>query len=383
MKKKCKEYSHFNHEEIVSILQMRKKGIGFHSISKKLGRGANAGGSIKRFLDRNKHPLPGVWKELDVYEQARDLYERAQKKRKIPRKKSKLSSCPELKQKVIELLVEEQASPRDISFRIADELPGESIAYTTIYNFTKTERKDLREYHRLKGKERKQRLKPKSKHQKKGSPRKTYIDQRPSWVWDRTEFGHYEVDTIHSCKNGSGYAILSVREMKSRKRWFFLIRDLKAETTLAVLQGFFRMLPPHMRRTLTADNGPEFAELYKLDKLFSGLKIYYCDPYCAWQRGSVENANGEFRWYYPKGTDFKNVSIQEVWEIQDKLNRRRMLCLKGKSAEMAFQHALSNPPLIQVVSAEVLGSTNALFEAAFSHSQQSSGLFLPSACLSG
>jgi len=381
MKKKCKKYNHFCHEEIVSILQMRKKGIGFHTISMKLDRGANAGGSIKRFLDRNQHPCPGIWQELDVYEQARDLYERAQKKRKIPRKKSKLSSRPELKQKVIDLLVNEQASPRDISFRIPDELPGESIAYTTIYCFTKTERKDLREHHRLRGKERRQRLKPRSKQKKKCTPQKTNIEKRPSWVWDRTEFGHYETDTIHSCKNGSGYAILSVREMKSRQRWFFLVKDLKAETTLAVLRGFFRMLPQHMRRTLTADNGPEFAELYKLEGLFPGFKVYYCDPYCAWQRGSVENTNGEFRWYYPKGTDFKNVSVQEVWEVQDKLNRRRMLCLKGKSSEMVFQDAANNPPLIQVVSADVLGSTNALFEAAGLHFEKNSNLYLPSAVL--
>jgi IS30 family transposase len=373
-----KEYKHFCHVEIVSILQMREKGVGFREIGKWLGRGENAGGSIKRFLDANKHPFPGISKNLDVHQRARAMYEQAQKRRKIPRKKSKLESDPELKEKVIELLVNEQASPRDISFRIPDELPGKSIAYTTIYQFTKTNRRDLREHHRLKGKERQQRVKRKGNSRKKGAPAKTNIDQRPPWVWDRTEFGHYEADTMHSCKNGSGFAILTVREMKSRRRWYFRIADLKAETTLAVLQGFFRQMPLHMRRTLTVDNGPENEHLYKLEKVFPGLRVYYCDPYCAWQRGSVENANKDFRWYHPKGTDFKNVSPEEVWSTQDKLNRRRMLCLKGKSAEMVFQNALNHPPQIHVVGPEVLSSKKALFEAVDLHFEQSSGLYLPS-----
>jgi transposase, IS30 family len=382
MKKICKEYEHFCHEEIVSILQMRDKELGFREIGRRLGRGENAGGSVKRFLDRNKHTFPGVWRELDVYERARYMYERARAKAKIPRKKGKLASNPELRARVIELLVEEQAGPRDISFRIAEER-GEHIAYSTIYDYTKHDRTDLRQYLRLRGKPRKQRVLRKGSRFKKGAPAKTNIDQRPSWVWDRTEFGHYEVDTIHSCQNGSGFAILTLRELKSRWRRFFLLPDLKAETTLAVLQGFFRTLPPHMRRTLTADNGPENEYLHRLESVFPCFKVYYCDPYCAWQRGSVENANGEFRWYFPKGTDFKNVSSKEIWQVEDKLNRRHMLCLEGKSSANVFQHALAHPPLIQIVAANALSSPRALFQAAGLRFEQNSTLFLPLAALSG
>jgi hypothetical protein len=92
----------------------------------------------------------------------------------------------------------------------------------------------------------------------------------------------------------------------------------------------------------------------------------------------VENANGEFRWYYPKGTDFANVSVQDIWEVQGKLNRRHMICLKGKSAENVFQHALAHPPLIQLAPAKALSSQSALFEAAGLRFEQSSGLYLPS-----
>jgi len=372
-----KEYKHFTYEEVVFILQMRAKGLGFQDIGVRLGRGENAGGSIRRFLLRNKHPLAGVEKELDIDERARGMYERALKRRRIPRKKGKLESDPELKSKVIYLLEQEQASPRDISFRIPDELPGRSIAYTTVYNFTKHDRTDLKQHLRLRGKLRKQRVRRKGNRFEKGAPPKRNIKERSDWVEDRTEIGHYEADTIHSCKNGSGYAILTVREIKLRYRWFFLITNLKAQTTLAVLQGFFRMLPPHMRRTLTVDNGPENEWLYQLEAVFPRFRVYSCDAYCAWQRGCVENANGEFRWYFPKGTDFKNVSHREIWEVQDKLNRRRMLCLGGKSAKMVFDDALNNPPLIQIVGPEALASQDALFQAAELHFERNSNLYLP------
>jgi IS30 family transposase len=279
---------------------------------------------------------------------------------------------------VIWLLVNEQSSPRDISYRIAEELPGERIAYTTIYNFTNSERTDLKAHLRLRGKARRQRVAHRRSRFREGAPPKTNIELRSAWVSERSEFGHYEADTIHSRKNGSGYAILSVRELKSRKRWYSLLADLKAETTLAALQGFFRLLPEHMRRTLTVDNGPENEHLSKLEKVFPGFKVYFCDPYCAWQRGAIENANGEFRWYYPKGTDFQDVPVEEIWKVQDKLNRRRMRCLGGKSSETVFEQARKHPPLIHVVSAEVLHSEAALRREAGLHPLQSSNLFLPS-----
>jgi IS30 family transposase len=133
-----------------------------------------------------------------------------------------------------------------------------------------------------------------------------------------------------------------------------------------------------MRRTLTVDNGPENKGLHQLEQIYPGFNVYYCDPYCAMQRGSVEQSNGEFRWYYPKGTDFKNVSPQEIWEVQDKLNRRCMDCLDGKTADEVFQHALKNPPLIQLAGAEVLRSKNALLQAVDLDFKQQSNLYLPS-----
>ena len=376
MKTKRSNYHHLSDEERFIAYPMRAKGISLRKICKALGRPETAAGSLSREFKRNEPRSPIVKQELDPYERARYASEKAKQRRCIPRKNYKLSTELDLKEFVEKQLEDDEASPRDICWRVKKDLPGKSISHTTIYNHTKRNR-GLVQKLRRKGKPNKQQV-TKRKKPKDKSVKRRNISERSTLVEERREFGHYEADTIHSCKNGSGYAILSVRELKSRKRWFFLLTDLKAETTLAVLRGFFRLLLPHMRRTLTVDNGPENKDLYKLEDLYPGFKVYDCDAYCAWQRGSVENANGEFRWYYPKGTDFKDISLADIWKVQDKLNRRCMDCLGGKTADEVFLKALKNPPRIHLAGAEVLRSRDALFEAAGLRFEQSSNLYLPS-----
>lgn len=352
MYRKRKTFQHFSREELEIIFVMWSKGKSVREIARKLNRGEGAIGSISRALRRGRHPSPLVDDYLTPLERARYTEEKALAARKKPRRKGKLECDPALRREVIRLLVDEQASPRDISMRIKDEL-GKRIAYTTIYRFTKTDRIDLRKYLRLRGKARRQRVANRRCRFKEGLPPKKHISLRPSIVETREEFGHYEADTIHGAKGGSGAAILTVRERASRKRWYFLISDLEAETTLAVLRGFFRKMPGHMRRTITVDNGAENAHLYELEKTFPGFQVFYCTPYAAYERGSVENANGEFRWYYPKGSEFANLTLREIWNVQDKINRRRMIVLERKSAEAVFAKALrvkrkntNNTPLL-------------------------------------
>lgn len=59
----------------------------------------------------------------------------------------------------------------------------------------------------------------------------------------------------------------------------------------------------------------EFAKVLK-------TKVYFADSYCSWQKGAIENANKLIRQYFPKGTDFRNVTDDEVKVVQLKLNRR-------------------------------------------------------------
>ena len=80
-------------------------------------------------------------------------------------------------------------------------------------------------------------------------------------------------------------------------------------------------LPEKLRRTMTLDNGKEFAEYQRLtDRL--GMEVYFARPYASWQRGLNENTNGLLRQFFPKGTDFARFSRRQVARVESLLNER-------------------------------------------------------------
>ncbi|PJE80621.1 hypothetical protein CI610_00360 [invertebrate metagenome] len=74
-------------------------------------------------------------------------------------------------------------------------------------------------------------------------------------------------------------------------------------------------------KTITFDNGLEFAEHETIAK---GLEayIYFAHPYASWERGINENTNGLIRQYLPKGTDFNEVTDEQIKIIMTRLNNR-------------------------------------------------------------
>ena len=83
----------------------------------------------------------------------------------------------------------------------------------------------------------------------------------------------------------------------------------------------FQPLPPRLRKTLTLDNGKEFAEHEQL-AAEAALKVYFAEPYCAWQRGTNENTNGLIRQFFPKGTDLADIPEHRFTKVQQLLNNR-------------------------------------------------------------
>jgi len=215
------------------------------------------------------------------------------------------------------------------------------ISAKAIYRFVKKERPNLTQYLRQRGKTRRQRVARQRSAFRTGVPEKKSIHQRPSLALaEQIQPGHWELDTMHS-KKGTPGGILTLRERASMKCFYFLIPDLTAATANSILIPFFRDIPPHMRKTLTADNGPENAELYKLEKLYTDFNVYYCDPYKAYQRGSVENGNGEARWYFPKKTDLSLTAPEELRKAQYKINGKPRKSNGGVSSTAVFKRLLS------------------------------------------
>ena len=72
------------------------------------------------------------------------------------------------------------------------------------------------------------------------------------------------------------------------------------------------------------------------------MKLYYADPGCPYQRGTNENTNGLIRQYFPKGTDFRDVTHHELREVQKLLNNRPRACLGFRTPQEVF---FEKPPV--------------------------------------
>jgi IS30 family transposase len=106
--------------------------------------------------------------------------------------------------------------------------------------------------------------------------------------------------------------------------------DLLAQSAVAHMQPYQKMV-----HTITFDNGLEFAAH---EQIAQGLKadIYFAHPYASWERGTNENTNGLIRQYFPKGTDFNQVTDEEIAFVMDRLNDRSRVSRGVKSPRELF-----------------------------------------------
>jgi IS30 family transposase len=156
------------------------------------------------------------------------------------------------------------------------------------------------------------------------TPRKlhamTMISERPASVADRAEPGHWEGDLITGAVNRSAIGTLVERTT----RYTLLLHLPGAHTADAVrdaVTAAMTHLPPHLRRSLTWDQGSEMAHHAQITAT-TGLPVYFCEAHSPWQRGSNENTNGLLRQYFPKGTDLHAHSPERLAAVQQELNNR-------------------------------------------------------------
>jgi transposase, IS30 family len=123
-------------------------------------------------------------------------------------------------------------------------------------------------------------------------PNRTPIHQRPTKARLRSQFGHWEGDHMHFRHQRDILLTLQGRRSRLTLARHLLSKDadVAAKAIAAELGG----LPASARRTITHDNGGEFAQHEAVTEAI-GLTAYFCDPHSPWQRGSIENANGRLR----------------------------------------------------------------------------------------
>lgn len=141
----------------------------------------------------------------------------------------------------------------------------------------------------------------------------------PTVLTPAAGFGHWEFDSVLG-KRGSGNIHTSV-ERVSRYVVAVKVPDGSAKHTLEEKRAMYRPMPAHAARSITVDNGSEFAHHYKLADALA-IPTYFADPYSAFQLGTNEHFDGRLRKYLPKGTSFEELSQEELDEITAVINNR-------------------------------------------------------------
>ena len=143
------------------------------------------------------------------------------------------------------------------------------------------------------------------------------IEERPTEVDNREEFGHFEIDTIVGLRNGQESVILTMIERKTRFQIIRLIDSKDADSVAYTMRSINKEYGSIIK-TITADNGLEFSTLTEvMDKI---APVYFTHPYTSSERGTNEVHNRMVRRDFPKGISLDLATPSEVAQTEDKLN---------------------------------------------------------------
>jgi len=296
-------YEHFTISERIRLHELKQEGMSNSKIAKILGKHRS---SIGRELKRN---TSGGESYQPFIATKRYIQRRKRSVRKLR------MSIPEVKAFVIKGL-EAYWSPEIISARWKMEAT-EKLCHSTIYRALKEKL--------LPGIERKTHLRRHGKRKNKGNfatikPINT-IHDRPAIANERGRLGDLEGDTVYGAI-GKG-SLLTLVDRRSR---FLYCTRFLTRTASAVNEAFRTALDGVTVKSITLDNGSEFAKFAEIEKQHD-TTVYFADPHSPWQRGSNENINGLIRFFFPKGTDFQAVSDDLVRDVVNLINNRPRKCL--------------------------------------------------------
>lgn len=328
------KYSHLSasDREEISLGLAQEKSI--RCIAQELHRSPS---SVSHEIRRNRRPKNGFYRAVSA--------ERSAKKRLcIPRRRRRLRTGTWLWDEVARLL-RLKWSPDQIAVHLKETYPldmekhiSHEAIYQAVYVLPRgTLRRELTDC--LRQSHRHRRRRRHLREDRRGQiPDMVSIHDRPAEVESREIPGHWEGDLIIGKYNTS--AIGTLVERTSRK---ILICKLAGRTSNDVVLAFeerLRALPAALRSTLTYDRGKEMMQHKKLTENIQ-LKVFFCDPQSPWQRGSNENTNGLVRQFFPKGTDFNEVSEEELLHVEKLLNERPRKKLQYLTPDEVFSSHLS------------------------------------------
>jgi IS30 family transposase len=319
-------YQHFGLEERCEIARRRAAGESIRQIAAALDRSPS---SVSRELKRNTGTQVG-YRPISASEQASARRWRG----------SKLLRNPELQTLVLDRL-RRGWSPQQIAGRLARDHGRTVISYETIYRFIAAQIARTKDYSwRL--------YLPRAKSKrgcrgrKGGSPAKhiknrVSIALRPAAAADRTNPGHWEADLM--LFRTYGQAVLTLHERSSRVLALVRQPNKAAAPVAAAIEALLANLPASLRKTITFDNGTEFA-FHDLLRQDLGIRTFFCDPHAPWQKGGIENAIGRMRRRLPRKTDLALLTPQQIRQLARLYNNTPRKCLDFRTPAEVFLQLL-------------------------------------------
>ena len=224
-------------------------------------------------------------------------------------------------------------APEQIASRLRLEGSEHSVSVETIYRFIYHPRVRSEKLYRFLPRAKASRGRRYFKRRREPIEGRRSISERPQSVALREEFGHWEGDLMQfRTQRGN---LLTVCERKSRFILTFPLQTKTADETGEAVIKLLRNLPRAARKSITYDNGGEFARHADMEAALN-MPVYFCDPHSPWQRGSIENANGILRRDLPKKTDITNYTVRDISEITWAINSTPRKCLGFKTPAEAF-----------------------------------------------
>ena len=237
---------------------------------------------------------------------------------------------------LIETALRQEWSPEQISGWLKKEL-AILISHETIYlHIWADKRKGGDLYKHLRRQVRGYRPRKGSVSSRGKIKNRVSIHDRPAEVDAKERIGDWEIDLMIG-KDHSGAAVTIVERVSK----FTVSTQISDKSAATVTAATIALLEPYRDAvlTITADNGKEFAYHEQVTEAL-GAQVYFADPYSSWQRGLNENTNGLLRQYWPKKTDFRQVSNYDVDVVLEKLNNRPRKTLSYQTPAKIMQDFL-------------------------------------------
>lgn len=306
---------HLTPEERDRIAQLRHQGADQKEIARIVERCPS---TISRELRRNQ--TDGEYHAAQAQREA----QRRRQERPLVRKMEE----PEINE-AVRFGLSHEWSPEQIAGRMRQQDFDHRVSSQTIYTWIKhdDDREHWESLLRRRGK------RPNRRKNATTTGDAARIDKRPEVIEERLRLGDFEGDTVLGPAGTGGLATMVDR--KSRYTIVTKVQSKNADHVHARIKQRMKELDEERRHSITFDNGTEFARCHRLEKHL-GIALYFADPGCPYQRGTNENTNGLIRQYYPKGTDFRDISHPKVRQVEKLLNNRPRACLGFRTPEEVF-----------------------------------------------